>query len=297
MHPCRTVGQMDALTARKTWRSMEAVHGMIYFTPDAPPAYAAVGVTKNRMGYFASRVAAMGAVPVEVVIATFYNFHPGLVRASMHDAWTVTTPEALLSARLNAAHTSLTRAFGPEVLNSAELAEAAGLTRRAALVACEHPEGRPLFAAHASLPWPTEPHLELFHGQTLLREFRGDGHIAALMLEGLSGLEALISHAASGDVPAGVLKATRSWSDAEWEAGVQAMAARGLVNPDGSFTDAGRAQRQWIEDRTDQSALAPYLELGDDAALTLRGTGKKLTELVMAAGILTFDPSRLVDAD
>ncbi|MCX6540114.1 MAG: hypothetical protein NTX77_00745, partial [Actinobacteria bacterium] len=87
---------MDALTARKTWRSMEAVHGMIYFTPDAPPAYAAVGVTKNRMGYFASRVAAMGAVPVEVVMATFYNFHPGLVRASMHDAWTVTTPEAML---------------------------------------------------------------------------------------------------------------------------------------------------------------------------------------------------------
>ena len=288
---------MDALTARKTWRSMEAVHGMIYFTPDAPPAYAAVGVTKNRMGYFASRVAAMGPVPVEVVMATFYNFHPGLVRASMHDAWIVTTPEAMLSARLNAVNTSLTRAFGPDVLNSGELAEAAGLTRRAALIACERPEGRPLFAAHASLPWPTEPHLELFHGQTLLREFRGDGHIAALMLEGLSGLEALISHAASGDVPAAALKATRSWSDAEWDAGVQAMAARGLVNPDGSFTDAGRAHRQWIEDRTDQSALAPYLEMGDDAALTLRGTGKKLTELVMAAGLLTFDPRRLVDAD
>jgi hypothetical protein len=288
---------MDALTARKTWRSMEAVHGMIYFTPDAPPAYAAVGVTKNRMGYFASRVAAMGAVPVEVVIATFYNFHPGLVRASMHDAWTVTTPEAMLGARLNAVNTSLTRAFGPEVLGSVELAEAAGLTRRAALVACERPEGRPLFAAHASLPWPDEPHLELFHGQTLLREFRGDGHIAALTLEGLSGLEALITHAATGDVPAAALKATRSWSDDEWEAGVQALADRGIVNADGSFTDAGRAQRQWIEDRTDHSALAPYMELGDDAALTLRGTGRKLTELVMAAGLLAFDPKRLVDPD
>ena len=286
---------MDALTARKTWRSMEAVHGMIYFTPDAIPAYAAVGVTKNRMGYFASRVAAMGPVPVEVVIATFYNFHPGLVRASMHDAWSVTTPEAMLSARLNAVNTSLTRAFGSEVLNSVELAEAAGLTRRAALVACEHPEGRPLFAAHASLPWPSEPHLELWHAQTLLREFRGDGHIAALMLEGLTGLEALITHAASGDVPAAALKATRSWSDEEWGAGTEGLVVKGIVNPDGSFTDAGRAQRQWIEDRTDQSALAPYLDLGDDAALTLRGTGKHLTELIMAAGLLTFDPRRLSD--
>ena len=288
---------MDALTARKTWRSMEAVHGMIYFTPDAPPAYAAVGVTKNRMGYFASRVAAMGAVPPEVVIATFYNFQPGLVRASMRDAWTVTTPEAMLAARLNAVNTSLTRAFGAEVLNSAELAEAAGLTRRAAMVACERPEGRPLFAAHASLAWPDEPHLELWHAQTLLREFRGDGHIAALTIEGLTGLDALITHAASGDVPAAALKATRSWSDAEWDAGVVALAERGIVNADGSFTDVGRAQRQSIEERTNHLALAPYLELGDDAALTLRGTGKKLTELVMAAGLLTFDPSRLVDPD
>lgn len=287
---------MDALTARKTWRSMEAVHGMIYFTPDAPLAYAAVGVTKNRMGYFASRVAPMGPVPAEVVIATFYNFHPGLVQASMRDAWTITTPEAMLSARLNAVNTSLTRAFGAEVLSSVELAEAAGLTRRAALIACERPEGRPLFAAHASLPWPSEPHLELWHAQTLLREFRGDGHIAALTIEGLSGLEALITHAAAGDVTAAVLKVTRSWSDDEWDAGVEVLAERGIVNADGSFTDAGRAQRQWIEDRTDQNALAPYLEIGDDAALTLRGTGKMLTGLVIAAGLLTVDPARYTDA-
>ena len=287
---------MDALTARKTWRSMEAVHGMIYFTPDAPLAYAAVGVTKNRMGYFASRVAPMGPVPAEVVMATFYNFHPGLVQASMRDAWTITTPEAMLSARLNAVNTSLTRAFGAEVLSSVELAEAAGLTRRAALIACERPEGRPLFAAHASLPWPSEPHLELWHAQTLLREFRGDGHIAALTIEGLSGLEALITHAAAGDVTAAVLKATRSWSDDEWDAGVEVLAERGIVNADGSFTDAGRAQRQWIEDRTDQNALAPYLEIGDDAALTLRGTGKMLTGLVIAAGLLTVDPARYSDA-
>ena len=48
---------MDAVTARKNWRSMEAVHGMIYFTPDALPAYAAVGINRPRAGYFASRVA------------------------------------------------------------------------------------------------------------------------------------------------------------------------------------------------------------------------------------------------
>ena len=286
---------MDAVTARKTWRSMEAVHGMIYFTPDALPAYAAVGITKPRAGYFASRVAAMGAVPAEVVIATFYNFHPGLVRHSMENVWTLSSPTAMLTARLNAVDSSLRRAFGDEVLQSVELAEAAGLTQRAAMVACEHPEGRPLFAAHAALPWPVEPHLALWHGQTLLREFRGDGHIAALMLAGLSGLEALISHAASGDVPAAILQATRAWNDEEWQAGVEGLAAKGIVNPDGTFTDAGRTQRQAIEDATDRAALAPYMALGDDAALTLRGTGKHLTRLVVDAGLLTPDPSRFLD--
>ncbi len=288
---------MDTLTARKTWRSMEAVHGMIYFTPDAPPAYAAVGINKPRAGYFASRVAAMGAVPPEVVIATFYNFHPGLVRKSMADAWSLTSPSAMCAARLDAVDSSLRRAFGDEVLNSVELAEAAGLTRRAALVACERLEGRPLFAGHAYLPWPDEPHLVLWHGQTLLREFRGDGHIAALTLEGLSGLEALITHAASGDVPAAALKATRAWNDDEWAAGIEALAARGLVDEQGAFTDAGRAMREVIEESTDRAAIAPYLELGDDNALTLRATGRKLTQLVIDAGLLAIDPSRFTDPE
>lgn len=288
---------MDALTARKTWRSMEAVHGMIYFTPDAPPAYAAVGIVKPRAGYFISRVAAMGAVSADVVIATFYNFNPSLVRHSMENAWSLTSPAAMLTARLNAVDSSLRRAFGEEGIESVELAEAAGLTQRAALVACERLEGRPLFAAHAALPWPDQPHLVLWHGQTLLREFRGDGHIAALTMEGLTGLEALITHAASGDVPKAALQATRAYSDDQWQEGVDGLAAKGIVDSNGAFTDAGRAQRQAIEEATDRMAIAPYVEIGDDAALTLRGTGKRLTRLVVEAGLLIVDPKRFSDPD
>src|SRR5262245_29719329 len=119
---------MDPRTARRTWRSMEAVHGMIYFTPDAQKEYARVGVTKPRMGYFASRSAAMGEVPADVIIATFYNSHPGLVRRSMENAWTLTSPSVLLEARLSAADSSLRRAFG-DALGSDDLARAAELTR------------------------------------------------------------------------------------------------------------------------------------------------------------------------
>ena len=198
---------------------------MIYFTPDASSAYTAIGISSPRAGYFLSRSSAMGAVSADVVIATFFNFHPGLVRRAMENGWATAAPETVTAARLDAVDASLRRAFGPELLGSAELGIAAELTRRAALVACEHPEGRPLFAGHASLPWPDEAHLVVWHAQTLLREFRGDGRVAALTLAGLSGLDALLSHAGSGDVPAEVLRHTgvergrmgvRAHSSAAW---------------------------------------------------------------------------------
>ena len=277
------------------WRSLEAVHGMIYFTPDAPPAYGAIGISSPRTGYFLSRSAAMGAVPAEVVIATFYNFHPGLVRRAMADGWAATPPAVVLAARLDAVDTSLRRAFGPELLGSAELARAVELTRRAALVACEHPEGRPLFAGHASWPWPDEPHLALWHAQTLLREFRGDGHVAALTAAGLSGLDALLSHAGSGDVPAEILRVTRSWTEQEWAAGLESFAARGFVDATGAFTDAGREQRQQIEDVTDRAALVAYEALTDDEAAEAIAIGRMLSERVVAAGLLQVDPSRFDD--
>ena len=268
---------------------------MIYFSPDGPPLYAEVGVTHHRSAYFGSRAAAMGTVSAEVVIATFFNFHPGLVRRATNGLWDTTTPDQLLVARLAAADSSLRRAFGDEVLASAALADGAAALRRAAEAACERPEGRPLFAGHAGLPWPDEPHLVLWHAQTLLREFRGDGHIAALVVEGLSGLDALISHAASGDVPAAALQATRAWSDDEWAAGVASMAERGLVHADGSFTDAGRAQRERIESATDRLAAAPWAALGAEACASLRELGKDLTRRVVDAGLLAVDPKRYTE--
>src|SRR3954451_20538045 len=203
---------IDPVVARKTWRTLEPIHGFVYFSPDAEPAYVAAGLRPGRMGYFASRSAPMGAVAAEVVIATFFNFHHGLVRSVIPEAWALSTPAAVLDARLQIADVGLRRILGHGI-GSAELAEAASLARTAAEVACERPEGRPLFAGHASLPWPDEPHLVLWHAQTLLREFRGDAHVASLMLYGLNGLDALISHAASGDVPAETLRTTRAYSE------------------------------------------------------------------------------------
>src|SRR5436309_232675 len=150
---------MEPIVSRKMLRTLEPYHGFVYFAPEGAAAYAALGVTDSQMGYFGSRSAAMGPVPADVVIATFYNFCPSLVRRFVPKVWEITTPEALLKARLEAADAMLRRVVGDEMISSPEMETAAELARRAA-GACR-PEGRALYAGHASLPWPDEPHLVL----------------------------------------------------------------------------------------------------------------------------------------
>jgi hypothetical protein len=287
---------MDPVVARKTWRTLEPIHGMIYFTPEGPEQYGAVGLTGSRMGYFASRSAAMGPVPAEVVIATFFNFNPDLVRKSIPAAWSLASPDVILAARYAAVDAALRRAWGDDVA-SASVEEAATLARRAAQAAVERPEGRPLFAGHASLPWPDAPHLVLWHAQTLLREFRGDAHIAALTLEGLHGIDSLVIHAATGDVPAVVLQTTRAWPDELWADAVERMRSRGFVSTGDelALTDAGRAHRQWVEDRTDAGALLAYTAIGEDGCDRLRQLGRPLSKTIIERGLLTPDPKRATE--
>jgi hypothetical protein len=260
-----------ALRARKTWRTAEPVHGMIYFVPEAATAYARLGIT-GRAGYFASRAAPMGAVSSEVVVSTFFNFNPELVHAAIPRAWEAATPAALVAARFDAADAAFRRVLGDSVVGSEEMRRAAALLRTAAEEAAQRTEGRPLAAGHAEVAWPDAPHLVLWHAQSVLREYRGDGHVAQLVTHGLSGLEALVTHAAVCDVPAPVLKSTRAWSDEAWDEAADALRGRGwLERGDGlRFTEWGAAQRRAIEDGTDVLAAAPYGALGDERCTELR---------------------------
>lgn len=283
---------VDPALAHETWRLGEPLHGVIYFAPQAVEQYSQVGV-KGRMGYFASRAAAFGPVGAEVVLATFYNFCPDLVSSAIPAAWTLATPAQMVTARYAAADAVLRAALG-DAIDSPDLAEAAELAGRAARAACDHVHGRPLFAAHAALDWPDSPHLALWHAQTLLREFRGDGHIAALTVEGLGGIEALISHAASGDIPSEVLRTSRGWDEQAWAAAEDGLRARGVLapGPDLAFSDEGRAQRQWIEARTDTLSLPAYSALGESGCQRLGELLRPLSRAVVATGILPFSRRR-----
>jgi len=272
--------------ARRCFRKAEPIHGIIYFTPYGAECYARAGITNQRMTYFASRAAAMGAVPAETVIATFFNFNPELVRRAIPAAWQIATPARVLAARLDAADRSLRQAWGEDVQSPA-VREAADLARRVAERAAGRPAGRPLFASHAALPWPDEPHLVLWHAQTLLREYRGDGHVALLLTAGLDGLGALITHAATGSISAEALRTTRAWSEQDWAAGVQRARAQGWLDggPELALSEEGQRRRRSIEDRTDELAVYPYEAIGRDGCDRLAALAAPLSAAVIAADL------------
>jgi hypothetical protein len=244
---------------------------MVYFVPEAAEEYRRLGVT-GTAGYFASRAAPMGAVAADVVVSTFFNFNPELVHAAIPAAWETATPAQLVAARFQAVDRSWRGLLGDATIESAEMARAAALARPLAEEAARHPEGRPLAAAHAEIAWPAEPHLVVWHAQSILREYRGDGHVALLVVRGLTGLEALVTHAATGDVPAALLQATRGWPDEAWAAAVDALCERGWLEPGDTlrFTALGEARRTEIEDSTDTLAAAPYDALGEEECAELR---------------------------
>lgn len=274
---------VDTTTVRTLWRRLEPCHAFIYFAPEATLNYAELGLD-GQAGYFASRSAAMGPVGPEVVIATFFNFKPELVHDALPMAWDITSPEAVLKARLDGADKALRRMLGDDV-DHPDLAASAELARAAALAG--DPSGRPIFAAHAGLPWPTEPHLVLFHAITLLREHRGDAHVAALTLEGYDAVEALVTHLAGGEIalPPSLLQATRGWTDDEWEAGHERLRQRGHLDASGdlTLTDAGREARDRVEALTDNAALAPWTALTDAEAERLRELSAPFSKVVAKA--------------
>jgi hypothetical protein len=258
---------MQPTVARQMLRTLEPYHALVYFVPEAESAYVALGLREGRMCYFAPRAAPMGAVPPELVIATFFGFQPDLIRAVIPTAWSLASPEAILETRLAVVDAGLGRILGSGVLTSPDMVEAAALVRRA----CEGCDvvGRALYAGHAALPWPGSPHLDLWHGVTLLREFRGDGHNAIQAAAGFGGCDAMVMHRATNEIPA-EYAASRGWSASEWDASVASLRDRGLLDAEGSLTDAGRTARRQVEGLTDERAMVGWERIGADGCQRLR---------------------------
>ena len=256
------------------------MHAVTYFAPEARAALDGLGYKGFWMGYFAARSAPFGVVAPEVVTAAFYNFAPHRVAKALPAAWTIAPPAAALQARVESAVAALRRygvGDGDDVQTAADLAAEAA--RHAAM------DGRALFAANTALPWPDEPLAKLWHATTLLREQRGDGHVAVLAARGVSGREANVLHAAAGRVPREMIMRSRDYDDEQWRAHQQALAERGLLDGE-ELSDAGRDLKRQIEDDTDRLALGALDALTDDQVEALFRALTPIARKVVAGGDL-----------
>ncbi|GFG49019.1 hypothetical protein CQY20_30290 [Mycolicibacterium agri] len=277
---------MDAFSAGQLSRALDKLHSTVYFAPEAKEKFTQLGLTDQRMQYFASRAAPMGAVTANVVAATFYNFNPDLVARAIPAAWEIASPAEVTRVRYEVVDAVVSRILGEERIRSGDFAHAVAVVRRTA-EAIPNADGRPLYAGHAELDWPDTPYAQLWHAITLLREYRGDGHVAALVTHGLSGIEALVTHVATGTgFTPEFGRLLRGWSEQQWDETVDALRSRGLLDAKRDLTEAGNALRVKVEDLTDELAYAPWRTLSDDEVSELVSLGETIRDCVAAAGAI-----------
>jgi hypothetical protein len=222
----------------------------------------------------------VGLVAAEVVDALFYNFAPGEVARHIPKVWRTTTPELAIAARQMGCVKALRRVLGDRV-DSLVFARAAELLIKAATSAPF--EGRPMYAALRTIPVPDDVVARLFHAASLLREHRGDGHIAALMVEGVGGLEAHVLFALAMDMPAEKFGRIHHLPAAQLVAVIDGMRDRGLIGDDGWLSEQGRAVNQRVESLTDDLAAKPYERLEPGELDELTSALEPLATLLLAA--------------
>ncbi|MEU9991612.1 hypothetical protein AB0E10_33390 [Streptomyces sp. NPDC048045] len=284
VQPTRWEEAVAGGTARDMWERYEPVHDLVYFAPEARQAADRLGMRGFWMGYFALRAAPLGAASPAVVTSCFYVFHPARVARALPDAWGHADPADVLAARWEAMDAAMTRLFGPETVGSAQFTEAADLAWQAACAA--DTPGRVLAAANQALERPERPAARLWQALTTLREHRGDGHVAALVGQGIGPVEAMVLKAAAGESDGAFLRETRKWEAEDWAAAGTALRERGLLADDGALTPAGVAARAGIEARTDEAAERPWTTMGAQRTARLAGLLEPLARTVGDAGLL-----------
>ena len=233
---------------RRLRDAIEPIATICYWSEPAYDAYAALGLDFLQ-GYVWSRGCVLGEPDGGVVAAAFGVFEPGLI-GQLYDAARATAGLAdIRAARETGAVTALRTVLGaPE-----QVAEVTGALRRAAEAV--DMAGRTLFAGLAGLPWPADELGQLWHACAMLRELRGDSHLAACVAAGLTGLEANILTELQVGWPLHSYTATRGWPPEAMNLATLSLRERGLIGDD-ALTGAGASLRADIEEATDRQ-LAP----------------------------------------
>ncbi|MGB1609092.1 MAG: SCO6745 family protein [Ilumatobacteraceae bacterium] len=271
---------MSDSPSRRLWKAAETVHAVTYFSEESIAAARDLGYRGYWMGYFAFRAAPLGPVGPAAVEALFNNFHADRVTRALPDAWEIAPPSVAIDRRRSAAAEALRR-FGVEGPDEYLLQAMFGS------VATIAPHGRAMFAANRQIAPTGDPVADLWQWCTTVREHRGDGHVAALAVLGIDGLEATMLLAADLGIDLELFEQSRGWERRHIDAALSRLGQHGLVDEDGGLTESGRSLRQEIEDLTDRQAFGVLSRLGEAHELVLAHL-EGAAEAIRSAGAIPY---------
>ena len=275
------MGNTEGMTqSRAFWRSIEAIHDVVYFAPDTRERYEAVGLKGYWMGYAASRSAALGTPSATTVTALFHGFAPSIIERAIPDAWERASRDDILTTRLDLAREALAPAL--DGADTARIARELTLVTQGLDFA-----GKPLAAAHVDLPPAADDIGRTWQAATVIREYRGDCHVAVLTAAGLDGCTANALAVAAGLVSADQ-RSVRGWTEDQWSDAVGRLGTRGWVDVEGTLTDTGRSARAQIEDTTDRVCAAGFDREATGRAITIEDAVVRVARAVEQHGAIAY---------
>ena len=252
----------------------------MYFAPQVGTASRDIGLKGYWMGYFASRSAALGTPAPEVVLALFHGFAPRMVHRALPDAWSMASRDHILATRYDLARDTLAPGLAD--------ADVDRLARELTSIWTSLDfAGKGLAAAHASLPMPDDPVGRLWYAATILREYRGDCHVAILTAAGLDGAAANALAVADGRVPARQ-REMRGWTEDEWAEAYERLRHREWADELDAITDTGRVARAQLEDATDRVSANSFDKEAQARTITLEEALVSAARAIESSGALQF---------
>lgn len=262
--------QVAPTPARRLRDALEPVAMHAVFSEQVVTAVARIGLDDFFVAYVAGRGAPLGEVPGAVVAAAFGVFEPGAIVSCWAAGLAAAKLPEVIAERDRATAASLRAVLGDhasegDVLRVAEVLERA--------VAAVDGTGRPLFAALRAQPRLTDPYGRLWRAADLVREHRGDSHLAACVAAGLDPVRMGILGEVWLGYAVGEYSGTRAWPQETHDAAAARLAADGLI-ADGTITARGREVRDGIEAATDAAQADLVAAVGDelDAVVTALDT-------------------------
>lgn len=243
---------LDPTPSRRLREAIEPIAMVSVWSPEVNERHTKAGLD-FLTGYIVGRAAPLGLVPTDLVVSAFGVFSPGVIASAYETGLATTTHAEVLAALEEGTVAALHRLLGSPGREVEEVVAVlrAGLDRADLL-------GRPLFSGLHARDWPPDAWARLWHAATLLREYRGDSHLAACVAAGLGPIGANLLTEAHVGLTDRSYTASRGWRTEEIDQAVLRLVAQGVLDRDGAITDRGRALRDEIENATER-ALEPVM--------------------------------------